>query len=180
MKISINLLPIEIRVQELKRAKFYKIQVIGVVSILIMIFLTSLTVALRILQSRNISVYQVKFANAQQRVSDLKSTQASLIVLKDRLSVIDQYYGVSSKQSSMYQLIDRLVSPPVVTNSISVDQTGIVTLTLSAPDAESLDQSISNLASDEYNGGNISKVSLESLSRGRDGLFRVGLKITSK
>ena len=52
MKIAINLLPIEFTEQEVKRAKFIKIQTIGVFVILLMVFLSSLSVALVILQSQ--------------------------------------------------------------------------------------------------------------------------------
>ncbi len=54
-KIEINLLPLECRVEENKKARFYKIQAIGVVIILLLIFLSSITVALGVLQSQNLS-----------------------------------------------------------------------------------------------------------------------------
>ena len=51
-KVTINLLPLEFREQDLNNAKFYKVQIIGVAVVLLIIFLSSLTVALRILQSK--------------------------------------------------------------------------------------------------------------------------------
>src|SRR3989338_7623859 len=105
-KISINLLPTEIITKELKKANFYRIQLAGIVVILIMVFLASLTVALRILQSRSITEVQAKISETEQQVSDLKDTQAALFLLKDRLTVIDKYLGISSNQSLMYKLID--------------------------------------------------------------------------
>lgn len=180
MRIAINLLPPEITTQALKQAKFYKIQAIGVAIILVMTFLTSLTLALRILQSRNMTLYQAKAAKAEQQVSDLKGVQASLLVLKSRLTVISQYLGVLSKQTSMYQLIEKLIPPSVAVNGITVDNTGGVLLTVLVPDSVSLDNLVDNLTTKENNEGKISQISIENLSRGRDNLFRVSFKIQQK
>src|SRR3989338_6826946 len=100
MKISINLLPPEIITEQTKNTKFYKIQYFVVFIIFVLIFLTSLTLALQILQSRNIVTAQAKVSESQQKVESLKNTQAALFVLKNRVSVISQYLGVPSKQSS--------------------------------------------------------------------------------
>lgn len=169
MKISINLLPPEITAVQLKKAKFYKVQAIGVAIILTTVFLTSLTLALRIFQSRNIVLYQTKLARAQQKILDLKDTQASLFLLKNRLATINQYLGVSSEQSSMYQLLDKLIPTSIVINAVTVNKSGEAVLLALAPDAVSLDVLMSNLT--------FSQVSVESLNRGRDGIYRVSLKI---
>lgn len=177
MKISINLLPSEDIAESIKRVQFYKIQFIGIVVILIMVFLASLTVALRILQNRYISPYQLKVVASEKQVSDLKSTQGYLLLLKDRLKVIDQYLGVSSKQSSMYQLINKLIPPSVVVNAISVDQAEIVTLVVLTPDSSSLDNLMNNLTTEESNENKIGEVSVDNLNRGRDGFYRVSFNV---
>lgn len=172
MKIFINLLPPEITAQKKKTVKFYQIQLVGIVIVLTMIFLTSLTVALRILQNRNIDLYQAKVAGAQQRVTDLKNTQASMTLLKNRLQVIDQYLGVTSKQASMYQLVDRLLPQSVTVSSISVDQTGGVTFVAIIPDGITLESLVDNLTDTEENENKISQVTIESLNRDKEGLYR--------
>lgn len=177
MKISINLLPPEVLTQELKRTKFYRIQTIGIVVILMMVFLASLTLALRILQSHNITVVRANLDQIQQKVEGLKSTQASLFVLKDRLKIIDQYWGVSSKQSSMYMLVDKLVPSSVVINSITIDKAGQAVFLAVVPDSTTLDTLITNLTTKDNNEGQISQVSIDSLNRGKDGLYRVSFKV---
>lgn len=177
MKLSINLLPPEILAQQLKSAKFYKIQTIGVMVILTMIFLASLTIAMRVLQSRNIVEVQAKVTESAGQVSDLKNTQASLFLLSDRLKAISEYWGISSKQTLMYKLIEKLIPPSVVINSISIDKTGEVVFLALAPDSLSLDNLLNNLTTKESNEGKISQVSIDSLNRGRDGLYRVSFKV---
>ncbi len=176
-KILINLLPPEIMVQELKKAKFYKIQFIGIIIVLVMVFLASLTVALLILQNHSISVIQASLAQEEQKVSDLKNTQASLFLLKNRLNVINQYFGTSSQQSSMFRLIDKLIPVSVLINAITIDKNGGVILLATVPDSTILDNLINNLTTQEINEGKISQVSIESLNRGRDGFYRISFKI---
>lgn len=180
MKISINLLPPETVAQEQKKAKFYKIEFVGIVIVLTMVFLASLTLALRILQSRNITEVQAKLSQEEERISNLKNTQASLLLLKDRLTVISEYLGVPSKQSLMYRLIDKIVPPAVAINAITLDRSGEITLLAMVPDPVNLDNLVDSLVSKEKNEDKIGQLSIESLNRGRDGLYRISLKIKSK
>lgn len=176
-KISINLLPPEITASEIRKTRFLQVQFIGIIVILTMIFLTSLTIALRILQSHNISLIQAKVALAEQQVSDLKGTQVSLYLLKDRLASIDQFFGVSSKQTSMYQLLDKLIPQGVMVNSVTIDNNGGAVMSLLAPNSASLDSIVSNLTSKDTNEGRITQVSIDSLTRGQDGYYRISFKI---
>lgn len=176
-KISINLLPPEFTAEQVKKAKFYKIQGIGVVAILVMVFLSSLTVALRILQSQNISEAQTILNEKEQQVLGLKGRQASLILLKNRLTAVSKYLGVSSKQASVYKFINDLLPPTFGINSLTVDKSGEILILAVVSDVITLDNFISTLISDESGQGKVSQLSIENLNRGRDGIYRVGLKI---
>lgn len=179
-KISINLLPPEIIAEESKSTNFYKIQFFGVAIILVLIFLTSLTLALQILQNRNLVTAQAKLLESEQKVAGLKKTQVSLFILKNRLTVISQYLGVASKQSSIYRLINKLIPPSAVISAISVDKGGTVVILALMPDRESLDQTLNNLTDKERNENQFDQVSVDSLNRGKDGVYRISLKIKPK
>lgn len=176
-KISINLLPPEIIAKGVKQASFYKIQIAGVAVILAMVFLASLTVALRILQSRNIAVIQKKITQSEERITALKGTQAALLLLKNRLEIVSKYLGVPSEQASMYKLINEIVPQTVAISSMAVTKTGEVSLLAVVPDNVVLDDLVHKLTLKENNEGKISQVGIESLNRGRDGLYRISLKI---
>ncbi len=177
MKIAINLLPIEFTQAEVKRAKFIKIQTIGVLVILVMVFLSSLSVALRILQSQSIKSVQIQVSATEQKISDLKDKQVSLLLIKNRLAVINQYLGNSSKQVAMLILLDKLLPSSISINSTVVDINGEISILALIPDSQALDNMINNLTDNTQNEGKISQVSLDSLSRGKDGVYRVSLKI---
>lgn len=176
-KISINLLPEEFRAEDLKNAKFYKTQAWGVAIILTMVFLASLTAVLRIIQNQNILQIQTKLARAEERVSGLKNTQASLYILKNRLTTINQYLETPSSQSQLYKIITKLLPASVTLNSISVSNTQEVLLLVTTPDGNAIDSLITKLTAKENNEGKISQVSIENINRGRDGIYRVNLKI---
>lgn len=178
--ISINLLPADFMAEEIKSAKFYKVQAIGVSIILIMIFLASLTVALRILQSNNISKIQLKLSEAEKRVLTLKDRQVSLVLLKNRLSTISQNTEEASKQNIMYNLLNKLIPPSVSITSLALDKSGNAAVVALAPTSDVLDNLITALSSKESNQDKISQVSIESLNRGRDGVFRISLRLTTK
>lgn len=179
-KFSIDLLPLEFKAEEIKRTKFYKIQVIGVVTILILAFASSLTIALRILQSQNLSQIQSRLSQTERRVSELQTTQTSLLVLKSRLAIIGEYLGTQSEQAQIYTIVSKLLPAEVVINGISISQSGEVSLTAVTQDSDSLDRLIDNLLSPQQNQGKISKVSLETFSRGKDGIYRLSLRIEPK
>ncbi len=179
MKISINLLPVEFTQAEVKRAKFYKIQAIGVAIVLLMIFLSSVTLALRILQSRGIGRIQFLMTQSEGKVLDLKDRQAQLLLLKNRLTIINQYLGTSSKQTAIFKLLDKLLPPSLSISSFSVDKSGDVQLTAVAPDTVTLETLITNLTTKESSEGKISQIAIESLNRGKDGFYRLSLKIKS-
>lgn len=169
-KISINLLPEEFTQEEVKKTKFYKVQAIGVGIIMVLIFLASLTVALRILQSQNIQSVQAQVSQSEQRVSDLKNRQASLTILKDRLAVISQYAGKSSPQATSLRAIEQFLPSSLVLTSLAVTKTGEVLIVGLVPDVISLDNFITDLTT-------IGPLSIENLTRGRDTLYRISLKI---
>lgn len=177
MKIAINLLPIEFTQAEVKRAKFIKIQTIGVAAILLMVFLSSLSVTLRILQSQNIKSVQTQVSASEQKISNLKDKQISLLLIKNRLAVINQYLGNSSKQTAMFILLERLIPSSISINSAIIGKSGDISILALIPDSLTLDNMINNLTDKTQNEGQIRQVSIDSVSRGKDGVYRVSLNI---
>lgn len=176
-KISINLLPVEFITAESKTANFYKVQAVGIAVILVMVFLASMMVALRILQSSSINQIKLRLSEEEQKVSNFKNKEASLVVLKNRLGVINQYLGVSSKQVEIYKLINQLLPSSIVLTSFSIDPSGGAVLVGIAQDSSSVDNFITSLLDKETSGGKINEVSVDSLNRGREAGYRISLKV---
>ena len=176
-KISINLLPAEFLQEEGKRTKFYKIQAIGIFVILLMVFFSSLSVALRILQSQSVKNVQIRVTAAEERIGQLKDTQASLILLKNRLSAINEYLNKPSAQAQLYAILGKIIPSNVGISSISIDKSGQAQVLASVPDSSTLDNLISSLVNTETNGGKIEEVSMDTVSRGKDGDYRINFRL---
>lgn len=180
MKIAINLLPIELKVEQIKKAKFYKIQTIGIVAIMFVVFMASLTVALSILQNHNMAQIQKKITASEQKVSELKSTQASLLLLKNRLTTINQYFEIPSRQSQLYKLLTDSLPGSVSINSVSISKDDNIIVLAYAGNIKDVDSLITNLTSKDKNQDKVSKLSLESISRATDGSYNLSFNIKAK
>lgn len=179
-KISINLLPSEFTQEEVKKGKFYKVQAVGISIILLMIFLSIVTISLRIFQSNQVRSVQTQASEAEEKVASYSSRQASLVLLKNRLSAIQNYLGTMSKQAEMYHLVNNLLPPDLSLGAVSVGRDGGVLISALAPDIKTIDRVFIDLLDKEKNESKILKVSIEALNRGRDGIFRVSFKVEVK
>lgn len=176
-KISINLLPIEFRIIQEREKQFYKIQAISIIVLLLFIFLASTTVALGFLQSQDVKKAQVNLTSAENTVSSLKGKESSLLVLKNRISSISEVQKEPSKQRVMYELVDSLIPADVSINSFAVDKTGDVLISGFFLDILSFDNFVQDLVNPEKNQGKIKEVDVDSLSRARNGQYRMNLKV---
>lgn len=179
-KIAINLLPEEFISSRVKEMKFYKIQTFGVAVTLFFVFLSSLTVTFRILQNQRITKAQEQLDNTEQKVLSFKDRQVALLALKNRLTAINQYIGTSSPQAELFNLVSNIIPQSVSVSSLSIDRSGKIIISAVVPDSSSLDMVITDLLDKNKNKSKITQVSVESLSRGKDGAFRVNLNIKTK
>lgn len=178
-KISINLLPAEYTGLLKEYTKFYKIQTISIILILVLIFLSSITVALRLFQSQRIKIAQANLEDVTTKVTQQKPKESSLTVLKSRLSTIDQISSLPSKQREMYNLVSSLLPPSLNISNVSVDKSGGMLLSIISQDFSNIDSFITQLTTDPSQ-NKINQVIIEGLSRSRDGTYRGNLKIIAK
>lgn len=179
MKSSINLLPNEYAVTEKQQKKIGLIQTISVVFMLILFLSASVIVALRIFQSKNLSTAQQKTKEEEAAVLQFKDKEASLFVLKNRLNTITQLLKSPSKQLAMYSFLEGIVPANVNLTSISADKSGSVTISALAPDEEALD-SMMTVLTNEAAFEVFTQIEIENLARGKDGTFRLNLKVIPK
>lgn len=179
-KISINLLPVEVTKSQIEQKKFYKIRFISIIITLLMFFSASTTLALRILQNKNIDGANFTLQAAEEKVSQYKDIEISLVVLKDRITNINKIISIPSTQVTMYNLIYDLLPSSVNINSMSVDRSGSIELSTISPNVTIVDDFISDLVDEQKNQGKIALVDVENLTRSRDGFYRINLKIKAK
>lgn len=178
-KVDINLLPTEVNIERQKQAKFSRVQLISIGILLILILAASVSVAFRIVQSQKQERLSKEVGALEEKVSSYKDKEATLVVLKNRITAITQLLSGERLQTVMFNLITDRIPVSVTITSISVDRAGNVLVSLLAPDSHSLEQTLSELTNSEAF-EKISNINIESLASGKDGVFRMNMKISSK
>lgn len=176
--ISINLLPPETALNLKHQKKFRGIQRISTVALLIMVFLASVTIPLRIMQDKNFRNIDAAAKSQVQTIEQLKTKEISLTVLKNRLSLITKVSKDPKVQSNAYNLVNELTSNLAI-GSIQIDKNGTAAITINFADANSLDTFLNNVTN-KIASNKLSQVSVDSLGRGPDGVYRADFKLTSK
>ncbi len=172
--ININLLPIEDALRQKKEGKFRFVQAISIFLLLSLLFLATIGFILRFLQNKDIGKIEAAANLAENAVTGFKDKEAALFVLKNRLTAIGQIMKEPGKQAEIYDLAVKKLPQSVNIASLGIDKNGNITQSLVVPDGIVLD-SILNLYMEKA-----SKIEVESLSRGRDKVYRVNLKIQTK
>ena len=176
--LTINLLPAQFRVDQKAQKKFQIIQKSSIAVLMLFIFLASGATAFRILKVQDISRLEDQVKQEEEKVLSKKTGETVLVVLKNRLSLINQIEKSGANKTLIYQQISGLIPADVQISTLTVDRSGNMAIAIIAPGTQSLERMLSSLTSKEAF-KLISKVELESLSRGREGIFRSNLKITA-
>ena len=177
--ISINLLPVESTIVQKKVERIKVIQKASVALVLVMVFLSSLVVTFRILQVKSLNNVNSQVIANENRITELRGRESTIVLLKDRLDQIDILIALPSRQKFIYEFILNKIPTNINLSAISVGVNGDLIISATSTDTDTLSEFFTKLTSDEiFN--EIADVSVESLSRSRDGFYRVSLKLTAK
>ncbi|MDP3973857.1 MAG: hypothetical protein Q8P92_03410 [Candidatus Daviesbacteria bacterium] len=179
-KITINLLPHLEPKNVAAQRRFQKVQLISTLVILLLFFAVSTSFALTILQKANLDKATRQVSDSEKAVSQQQSKEVSLTVLKNRLVSIDQIQSVPSKHREIFTLVNNLTPQSIFANSLSTDKSGNLIVSFISASIVDLDLFIEDLINKDKNEGKIASVDVDSLSRGRDGIYRISLKISTK
>ena len=179
-KISVNLLPQEILLQKGQRSKLLLINKISIFTLVVLVFFTSATLALRLIQGSALQKSQQSLVYAQDRVTSLKDKEQQIFLLKDRLDSIQSLSDLDVKRREIFNLVVFLTPPDIHILEISVDKDGNMNISLVSPSLSSIGTLVSNLGNQEKNSNLISRVELQGLSIGKDFVYRFSLRIVPK
>lgn len=178
-KLLVNLLPQEILIERRQSSKLALVNKLSILTLLILVFFTSATLGLRFTQNQELKLNQTNLARAENRVRGLKDKETSIVALKQRLTSIQGLIGGDNKIKGIFNLVIFLTPEDVQITEATVDKNGSMSLSMTTPSLQSLETLIDNLGTKEKNSGMISKVDMDGLSLGKDGLYRFSLKVIS-
>ena len=174
---AVNLLPVEIILQRKQNLKLALINRVSIIFLILLIFATSATLTLRIIQSSKLEKEKKDLVYAESRVTELKNNEGQMIMLKQRLSKIQNLSGEDLKRKAIFNLIIYLTPQEIEISEIVVDRRGNVLATFATTSLSAFTTLVDNLRDKEKNMGLIQSVNMESMSFGRDSQYRFSLKI---
>lgn len=180
VKMTINLLPPEVMLQRKQGFKLTLANQISIAALVILIFFTSATLALRFFQNSELKAAKEELTSAEGKVNSLQSREVQIVLLKQRLASIENLTGSDLKRKAIFNLVIYLTPPNIQIIDVSVDKNGNMSLSLASSSLPSIETLFASLGDNEKNSGLISKVGLEGFSLSKDMAYRFNLSIKPK
>lgn len=180
MKISINLLPEDVKIQEIETLRKNNLNLIGVFIIIVFIIITSILLVLRALQSTQLGKIDNDLNNSNSTIITLQEKQNLLTSLKSRIASITTISKQESKQTTGFNLITEIKPKPVSLQFLALDKVGAIALSADSTQIDSIAELFDKLTDPNSNENRVAKVDLDSLNRGGLEKYRFDLKITQK
>lgn len=177
--LKINLLPAEFLAAQKEAQRFRKVQFLSVFILVSLVFLSSLAIGLRVFQTQRVNAAQGALDDNSAKVGAQKQKEVQLSILKDRLAALRKLTESSSKQLEIFSVVNTLLPAQIVVNSIGIDASGNMQLSVITTDISVLQNFIDKLVSKEINEGKINEVEIASIVRSREAVYKVDLKVVS-
>lgn len=179
-KVSVNLLPPEILLQRKHDSKLIVANKLSILVLIILIFFTSATIALRLAQNNQLQSSREALASAQNVVTGLGSKEESLLVLKQRLGQIDTLLGEDTKRKSMFNMLVSLTPSDVGISEVSVDKNGAILASFNSFSLPSVETFLEDMTDSQNSSDLIKKIDLEGFSLSKGNVYRFSLRIMPK
>lgn len=179
-KMSINLLPQEILAERRQGSKLSILNKLSIGLLVLMVFLSSSTVALKLSQNKQLQTTQDNLVHAQTAANSLQPRAVQVASLKQRLGTVQSLEGKDAKIKAIFNLIAALTPADIRVADLNVDANGQMTMAATTQSLSSFGTLIAALKDKGKTSGLIAKVELDGLSIGRDSTYRFGLKIAQK
>lgn len=164
-KLSINLLPVELRKDTIKEIRKRRILTGSVVILLSMVLITSIVLGIRFFQSTQNQRLAQETQNSRETISALKNKEELIFLLKNRIAKINQLSTLDSQSVLGFNLITFLIPESVEVNSFAIDKTGKISLSGETTSLSLLNELFENLTDPKKNEGKISSTKLEGLTK---------------
>ena len=179
-RISINLLPSDLKENSQIKKKKKLINLISIFFLSGLIVLTLGLIIFSVLQNKKLTEEKLAVKNLENSLTNLKETEAAVVILKKRLSIISSIMNQPSPQTDSFLIITGLMPENLEVQTINIDQPNIVNIQGFAPNAETMQKFLDNLTDPTINEGKIAKTAISNLNRGTAPRLGFDLAVTTK
>lgn len=175
-ELNVNLLPTEILVGRKSRG----LSVVNKISIVVLGLLILISVAtfyLTVSQSAQIKAANDKLAQSQNQLSQYKTTESNLVVLKQQLREIQNILATDSNRKMLFDNLITNLPQGVSITSVELDKNNNLTVGVSSTSLDTISSFLGNFTDDSKRLKQIKQVDLDLLNWGKDGVYKASLKV---
>lgn len=177
--ISVNLLPKDVILRRKQNSRLTLITKISTSLLLMLIFFTSATIAIRMVQRNDLQSAQQNLVHAEDKVKSFSLKEEQAIALKNKLDIIQSIMGGDTKRKEIFNTVVHLTPSDIQITDAIVDSSGAMTVSLKGSSISSIETLFSNLGKKE-SGLDLSQLNLDGISLGKDSVYTFALKIVPK
>jgi hypothetical protein len=177
-KISINLLPIELREKSKKNTRKNRINQASIGVLVVVIIITLSVLSWTIVLKSSLQKANSDLATITQQVQAQKEKEGLVVLLKSRLDIINKLIQKESISTQSFNLISSLLPIDIKMLNLAVDKSGKIRMTASTTSLTSMQSFFNNLTDPKKNEGKITATKVESLNKTQDGNYNFELTIS--
>ena len=179
-QISINLLPLELKVnqREVTRKKIITKLSIALSAISIFAAIVILVAGLTI--KIDVQNKSKEADDLLQQIKQFQEAEGRVTILKSRLGLIDTILSKESPQTQAFNLTTILIPPDVQLNNFAVDKSGSVKISAQAKDLKALKNFFDNVTNPEIHDGKILSATVDALSQNNSQIITVEISLHLK
>ncbi len=177
MKITINLLPLEVRQSNLADKKKIWIIRSSIGFLTLMVGIAAGLLSLLLFTSYQIKNESKLLDEAKTTVSSYQTQESLNVVLKNRLDNIEKITTAKNSQNTTFNFLIPLIPADIIITDFNISKENLVTLGAETNSADTLDTLFSRLTDPKAHEGKIAKVRMDSFTRSST-LLKFTLQIT--
>lgn len=179
-KISINLLPLELRTQTKADIKKRLIVKLSVGILVFSIIVSALVLSWNIIQGQQLKTTSEKYQNLITKVKSNEKKEGQVFLLKKRLEFINQISQKESTQISAFNLVNNLVPPNVQLLNLAVKKNGSVELSCVTNSSQDMKVLLDNLTDPTQTEGKIKNTKVVNFTQTQTGYtFEISLEFAA-
>jgi len=179
-RISINLLPPELKLSKKKEQKKQWAMRVSVGVLVGMILATSSLIAVSVVQSALLSSEERKLENLKNQVATYKEAEGIASLLRNRLTGILQANQKKYPQTEAFIMLTKLTPEEVNLFAFKVDKSLKASLQGQTNSPARLEEYFTNLTDPKVNEAKINRVTVNNLNKGVAETIRFDLDVTAK
>lgn len=180
-KISINLLPLELRTKSKAEISHSLVVKLSVGVLVFSIIISALALSWSVIQSQQLKKTGQEYQSIISKIKANEKKEGLITLLKNRLALISQISEKESEQTSAFNLVNSLIPQNVQALNLKIDKSGSVEINCFSNNLQDVKILIDNLTDSSQTEGKITSAKIVNFTKNSSGyIFEIELSFNSK